>query len=305
MKKKKQELIKMSQKEIGMLSPSELYDISQGDYNYTLTKKVLESVSPKDLWWEGICHGWSLAAANYPEPTPVIITNRDGIQVPFGASDVKGLLAMHNAYNYKGTYAQIGMRCSASGKVPGEGDQRDANQNPPLPEVANTADCKDVNAGAFHVAVSNMIGIHSKSFVADVDRFNDIWNQPVTGYSSQILGEEAVSPEQRSDGVERRIRVATKFIYGEELKFWTPELEATGIKNFVSKLPVTGTEHQEFRFKNYEYIVELDFNGNVTGGEWLSETRPDFMWMITRDKRFYNSPYPLAGLNAIYRPVRR
>lgn len=301
----KQELLKMSEKEIGMLSPSELYDISQGDYSYSLTRKVLNSVSPKDLWWEGICHGWSLAAANYPEPAPVVITNRDGIRVPFGSSDVKGLLAMHDAYNYKGTYAQIGMRCSASGKVPGEGDERDANPNPPLPEIANSPDCKDVNAGAFHVAVSNMIGIHSKSFVADVDRFNDIWNQPVTGYSSQITGEEVVTPEHRARGIERRIKVATKFIYGEELKFWTPELEATGIKNFVSKLPVTATEHQEFRFKNYEYIIELDYKGNVTGGEWLTETRPDFMWMITRDKRFNNSPYPLAGLNAIYQPVRR
>jgi hypothetical protein len=212
---------------------------------------------------------------------------------------------MHDAYNYKGTYAQIGMRCNASGKVEGEGDERDANPNPPLPEVANTADCKDVNAGSFHVALANMIGIHSKSFVADVDRFNDIWNQPVTGYSSSIIGEEVVTADHRAAGIERRIKVATKFTYGEELKFWTPELEATGIKNFVSKLPVTGTEHQEFRFKNYEYIVELDYKGNVVGGEWLTETRTDFMWMITRDKKFNNSPYPLAGLNAIYRPVRR
>lgn len=301
----KQELQKMSQKEIGMLSPSELYDIAQGDYNYTLTRKVLNQFSLKDLWWEGICHGWALAAANYPEPSPVVVTNRDGIKVPFGASDVKGLLAMHDAYNYKGTYAQIGMRCSASGKVPGEGDDRDANPNPPLPEVANTNDCKDVNAGAFHVALSNMIGIHSKSFVADVDRFNDVWNQPVTGFSSTIVGEEAVTSDHRAVGIERRIKVATKFTYGEELKFYTPEAEAAGAKNFVSKLPVTGTIHQEFRHKNYEYVVELDFKGNVVGGEWLTETRPDFMWMITRDKKFNNSPYPLAGLNAIYRPVRR
>lgn len=301
----KQELQKMSQKEVGLLSPSELYDIAQGDYNYTLTRKVLNQFSLKDLWWEGICHGWALAAANYPEPSPVVVTNRDGIKVPFGASDVKGLLAMHDAYNYKGTYAQIGMRCSASGKVPGEGDDRDANPNPPLPEVANTNDCKDVNAGAFHVALSNMIGIHSKSFVADVDRFNDVWNQPVTGFSSTIVGEEAVTSDHRAVGIERRIKVATKFTYGEELKFYTPEAEAAGAKNFVSKLPVTGTIHQEFRHKNYEYVVELDFKGNVVGGEWLTETRPDFMWMITRDKKFNNSPYPLAGLNAIYRPVRR
>jgi hypothetical protein len=301
----KEELRGMSEAEIGQLSPSELYDIAQADYNYTLTRKVLSLFTPRDLWWEGICHGWSLAAANYPEPAPVLIQNKDGIKVPFGSSDVKGLLAMHDAYNYKGTYAQIGMRCNASGKVPGEGDDRDANPNPPLPELANTPDCKDVNAGAFHVALANMIGIHSKSFVADVDRYNDIWNQPVTGYSSTIMGEEEVSVDERATGIERKVKVATKFIYGEELKFYTPEAEAAGSKNFVSKEPVTGTVHQEFRFKNYEYVVELDVNGNVIGGEWISQTRPDFMWIITRDKKFNNTPYPLEGLNFIYRPVRR
>lgn len=137
----KAELQKMSQKEISQLSPSELYDIAMGDYTYSLTRNVLSKYSVKDLWWEGICHGWALAAANYPEPAPVVIRNKDGIKVPFGSSDVKGLLAMHDAYNYKGIYAQVGKRCNAIGKVPGEGDDRDANPNPPTPEIANTPDC--------------------------------------------------------------------------------------------------------------------------------------------------------------------
>ena len=301
----KEELKKMNEKEVGQLSPAELYDITLGDYNYTLTRKVLSSYSPKDLWWEGICHGWALAAANYPEPAPVRIRNKDGIVTNFGSSDVKALLAMHDAYNYQGTYAQIGMRCNASGKVPGEGDERDANPNPPVPELANSPDCVDVNAGAFHVSLSNLIGIHSRGFVADVDRFNDVWNQPVTSYASQIVGEEEVTADHRANGIERRIKVATKFTYGEELKFWTAEAEAAGSRNFVSKLPVTNTVHQEFRSKNYEYIVELDYRGNVIGGEWITETRPDFMWIITRDKKFNNTPYPLAGLNVIYQPVKR
>lgn len=303
--KTKDELKRMSKDEVGQLSPAELYDIAQGDYNYTLTKKVLSKFSARDLWWEGICHGWALAAANYPEPAPVTIKNRDGIEVPFGSSDVKGLLAMHDAYNYQGSYAQVGKRCAVSGKVPGEGDERDANPHEPTDEEANLPECKDVNAGTFHLVTSNMIGIHSKSFVADVDRYNDVWNQPITSYASTIIGDEPIGPADTISGVARKVRVATKFTYGEELKFYTPELAATGIKNFVSKLPVTGTPHQEFRSKNYEYILELDSKGNITGGEWITETRPDFMWMITRDKKFNNSPFPLAGLNVIYRPVKR
>ncbi len=300
------ELKAMTQEQLGQLSPSELYDISQGDYSYSLTKKVLSLYSPRDLWWEGICHGWSPAASNYPEPGQVIVVNKDGVKVPFGSSDVKGLLSLYNAYNYdRSSYAQVGKRCSASGKVPGEGDDRDRNPNPPLDAEANTPECVDTNAGAFHIVLTNMIGIHSKSFVADVDRFNDVWNQPVTGYSFSVVGEETVSGADRALGIERKVKVAMKMTYGEELKYWTPELAATGIQNFVSKLPVTGTVHQEFRSKDYSYILELDAAGKIVGGEWLSETRTDFMWTVGRDVKFKNGPMPLSGLNAIYRPVRR
>ncbi len=300
----REELKAMSAAQMSQLSPAELYDISQADYNYTLTKKVLSKFSPRDLWWEGICHGWSQAAANYPEPAPVTLTNRDGIKVPFGSSDVKGLLAMHEAYNYGGTFGFVGKRCRVRGKVPGEEDARDGQIPVPSEADYNSPDCTDVNAGAFHVVVSNLIGIYSRGFVADIDRLNDVWNQPVYGYSSAVKAEEPVTPDHRMQGVERRIRIATNFVYGEELQFYTPELASQGKDNFVSKQPVTGTTHQEFRSKNYEYILELDGSGKIIGGEWITETRPDFMWIYERAAKFNNKVMPLSGLNAIYRPVR-
>lgn len=301
----REELKAMSQSEIGMLSPSELYDIAQGDYNYTLTKRVLSKFSTRDLWWEGICHGWAQAAANYPEPSPVTIMNKDGIRVPFGASDVKALVAAHEAWNYGGTFGFVGKRCRVRGKVPGEEDARDGQVPTPSPEDYNSPDCRDVNAGAFHVVLANLIGIHSRSFVADIDRMNDVWNQPVYGYSSSIKNEEAVTPAHRSAGIERRIRMATVFTYGEELKFYTPELAAEGHQNFVSKQPVTGTVHQKYLSRNYEYIIELDDAGKIVGGEWITETRPDFLWIYERAPKFHSRNMPLSGLNAIYRPIRR
>lgn len=300
------ELTKMSRQELDQLSPAELYDIALGDYNYTLTKTVLGRFSPRDLWWEGICHGWAQAASHYPEPAPVIITNPQGIRVPLGASDVKALLAMHDAYNFKGsTFGFVGQRCRENGKVEGEGDDRDRNQNPPAPDLANTPECRDVNAGGFHVVLANMIGIHGKGFVADIDRFNDVWNQPITNFSTQVMGDEPLSPEHEMDGVTRRVRVKTKMTYGEELKFHTPELEAEGKKNFVSKMPVTMTPAQEFRSKDYEYILELNARGEIIGGDWITETRPDFLWMYKRPDNFRNTPMPLGGLKFIYRPLRR
>jgi hypothetical protein len=301
----KEELKRMGMQELSQLSPAEMYDVAMGDYNYTLTRKMLGRYSPRDLWWEGICHGWSQAATNYPEPAKVLVTNPDGIKVPFGSSDVKALLAMHEASNFGGAYSFTGRRCKVNGKVPGEGDNRDRNTNPPSEEEANSPDCKDVNAGAFHVVLTNMLGIHGRGFVADIDRFNDVWNQPVTSYETTIVGEEAISESDRAGGVARKVRVHTKMTYGEELKFYTPQLAAEGKKNFVSKSPVTGTVHQEFRFKPYEYYVEIDAAGKVIGGSWISETRPDFLWMFQRSTTFKNSPIPLGGLGKIYSPIRR
>lgn len=303
--KTKEELKTMSMDELSQLSPAEMYDIAMGDYNYTLTKKTLGRYSTRDLWWEGICHGWSQAATNYPEPAKVLVSNPDGIRVPFGSSDVKALLAMHEGYNYGGAYSFTGRRCKVSGKVEGEGDDRDRNPNPPSEEDANTPDCKDVNAGAFHVVIANMLGIHGRGFVADIDRYNDVWNQPITSYESSVVGEEAITAADTAAGVTRKIRVKTKMTYGEELKFYTPELAASGARNFVSKNPVTGTVHQEFRHKPYEYILELDSAGKIVGGTWISQTRPDFMWMFERSKTFKNSPVPLGGLGKIYKPIRR
>lgn len=304
----KEELLRMSQQELSQLSPAELYDISNNDYNYTLTRRALSLYSPRDLWWEGICHGWAQAAINYPEPAPIVYKNQAGIKVPIGASDVKALLAMHEAYNYKGEkYAFAGRRCRVNGKVVGEADDRDSPQNRAYPanELADSPDCRDVNAGAFHVIISNMIGLLGKGFVADIDRFNDVWNQPIYGYSTRVVSDEPVSSFHQASGIARRVRVKLDMTYGEELKFYTPQLAAEGHQNFVSKKPVTKTPHQKFLVRNYEYIVEINSAGNVVGGEWITSTRPDFMWLYGRSAQFKNAPMPLAHLKHIYRPIRR
>jgi hypothetical protein len=301
----KEELLRMNQDELAELSPAELYDIAMGDYKYRLTRKVLKLYSPKDLWWEGICHGWALAAANYPEPSKRVVINKDGISVPFGSSDVKALISMHDAYNSKGFYVRVGDRCGINGKVPGEESPEDGEVSYPDEQEANRSECQDVNAGAFHVVLSSMIGVNSQSFVADIDRFNDVWNQPVTGFESKIIGQERLTPLDFQNGVTNKFRIKTKMIFGEELEFYTPEKAREGILGFVSKEPVTGTKAQTFEERNYEYILEVDSSGEIVGGEWVSLTRPDMLWLKAKDVKFRNGKLPLAGLNRIYRPIQR
>lgn len=299
----KAELMSMNESQLSELSPAELYDISQGDYSYSLTRKVLNRFSPNDLWWEGICDGWSLAASHFPEPDKTVVTNKDGIKVPFGSSDVKGLLSMHEAFNNKGRYARIGERCKANGKVEGEALPKDKYPNPPSKRDADKDECQDVNAGAFHVVITNMIGINSQGLIADVDRFNDVWNQPLTSYEAKIVGQVPVTAIDRKNGIFEKVRITMTMHYAEELTFWDAEKAAKGILGFVSKEPVLGTPAQTYEKKHYDYIVELNQAGQVIGGEWITESRPDMMWVKTRDAKFLNGKFPLAGLNQIYKPV--
>jgi Transglutaminase elicitor len=301
----KEAVLRMSEEELSELSPAELYDIAQGDYKYSLTKKVLSIYSERDLWWEGICHGWSLAASNYPEPDQVVVTNKDGVRVPFGSSDVKGLLAMHDAFNSRGLYTRVGDRCAAYGKVAGEAFPEDGPMPVPTRRAAERPECKDVNAGAFHIVLTNMIGVNSQGFVADIDRFNDVWNQPIVGYESKIVSDVALTGLDLSNRVNRKVRIQTKMYYGDELEFYTPALAKEGTLGFVSKEPVTGTPRQTTSSRDYDYVLELSASGEILGGEWISEGRPDMLWMKRRDETFQNGRFPLAGLNRIYTPVQQ
>ncbi len=300
------ELKAMPESKIAELSPAELYDIASGDYNYTLTRKTLSLYSPRDLWWEGICHGWAQAATQYAEPEATVVVNKDGIRVPFGSSDVKALLSMHEAYNYKGEpFGFVGRRCSVNGKVQGQELNGDTHPFPPSPELAESIECRDANAGATHVVMANMLGLLGKGFVADVDRFNDVWNQPIVRYDSQIVREEPVNDSHRAQGIARRVRIKTDYVYSEELLYPSARARELGYTNFVSKEPVTLTPSQEYVVKKYEYILEIDSRDRIIGGEWVSETRPDFIWNYKKSKNFKNSPIPLANLRYIYKPLRR
>lgn len=298
----KEEVMSMSETEMEKLSASELYDIYMGDYNFPLTKKVLSMNSPRDLWWEGICHGWALAASNYAEPDKVTLTNKDGLRIPFGSSDVKGLMSLHDAYNSKGLYVRIGDRCSAVGKVAGEEYPEDGDIGTPSEKDANKSSCRDVNAGAFHAVIGSMIGINSQAFVADIDRFNDVWNQPAKGYNSEIVGNVAVTAHDLKNGIAKKVHIKTEFIYADELEYFSEESAEEGVIEFVSKDPVTGTPHQLDSSREYEYVLELDVNGMIIGGEWISESRPDMLWMKKKDDKFRNGKFKLDGLNSIYKP---
>ena len=243
------QLAAMSAADVARLSPAEKYDILVSRYEYPLVSYERKRTAPTRPSWEGLCHGWSPAALAYTEPKAVLMTNAQGIQIPFGSSDVKALLTIWLGQFANAKSKMLGARCNA-----------DFGSNP---GAATSPECRDTNAGAFHIVIANEIGRLGRGFVADVTRDAEVWNQPVHGFTSRIVGMQAPSPGAAAGTVKEAI-VETSMLYSVEIEpTWTA---------------VVGTNGQANTQKSYKYTLELDASGNIIGGEWLTDARPDFLW---------------------------
>lgn len=258
----------MSREALSHLSPAEKYDIYMGNFQYPLVKLERSRTSPEDPGWYGLCHGWAPAALNFEEPQPTVLKGPSGIEIPFGSSDIKGLLTLAQQY---GTQTRImGERCNA-----------DFSEDPAR---ANDASCRDVNAGSFHIAMSNFLGLLNRGFVAEIARGYEVWNQPAYAFSSKIVSESPDIPQSAATGTKKLVRIATTLRYVPEIGAHWDNPEALPNEENDPALYI-------------EYDLELDENGVIIGGEWLTEDRPDFLWIQAAPRwlGYY------AGIHDIYK----
>lgn len=244
-----------SQEKINELSPAAKFDLVRGYYHFPLTKMVLRETSPSNPSWWGICHGWSPAALNHPEPQPITVVNPDGLSIHFGSSDVKALISYYYAdYAYnKRVVRQLGDRCDGGGFL----------------GIGKPEECKkDINAGSFHLVLTNLIGLQHRGFVGDVSQGKQVWNQPIIGYESSVLKEDGPTSSS-ARGTVKRVYLKTKMKYVVEIE--------------PQEAPVVGTAMQSLEEKTFHYWLELDANGNIIGGEFKNKmfsVAPDFFWTV-------------------------
>ena len=245
------ELLFMLPEQIAELSPTEKFDLFLGRYDYPLKEEVYTYANRFAQDWEGICNGWAPASMNHNEPTPKTVTNPDGIVIPFGSSDIKALLSYYYAFLHKvENTQQMGRRCPrGSGWF---------NWN---------RDCKnDLNAGSWHVVMANNVGRKNQSFMVDIERYKEVWNHPIVGYVSRVEGELEIDRDA-VEGTAKAIKVRTKVSYVNESERNTWE-------------PVRNTAEQKLIIRDYSYVLYLDVKNEIIGGRWLSDDRPDFLWMM-------------------------
>jgi hypothetical protein len=263
-----QDVVKnMSPAEIAKLSPAEKYDLFMENFSYPTVKSEWQRTSKDDAAWEGLCHGWAPAALHFEEPKPVLIISPSGIQIPFASSDIKALLTYVDGELNTSPTRWLGTRCNI-----------DLNKHP---EKKKTGACKDTNAGAFHIVIANEIGVLKNGFVADIERGFEVWNQPILGYSTKVLGEKGPSPNA-APGTVKELDIETRMDYTvESMAEWNKKDTTSGFINSTAY---------------YRYSLEVDKDGNILGGEWVSENRPDFLWMQETPKF---SEY-FSGVEEIY-----
>lgn len=285
-----EELKNMSSLEIARLSPAEKYDIFMSRYDYPTVESEKMRIGDPKKWpsWTGMCHGWTPASLHHNEPQRVVVTNKDGISIEFYTSDITALMTYYYAFPaWKGA-PQVGWNCGRR-----EGDYTEDRDD-------RIRTCQDVNAGAFHVIMTNQLGKLNEGFAMDVERWKQIWNQPVVGFKTQILRDRrALAATDRR--AKREVRVKTTLYYTKETG---PHAGPTGSAGR------TGVD--------YDYWVELDGEGKIVGGHWVSVERPDWLWLRGAEdfngpskeqiesESFLSSYEPgyFKGLQQIYRPVR-
>lgn len=247
----KEELLLMSQEEISLLAPSEKYDLLMGHYDYPLKKEVAGKSNPVAVYWEGIGNGWASASSNHDEPLPKVVSNPDGLMIPFGSSDIKALLSYYYAFASKlPPTLHLGVRCPVN-ETSG-------------PDAEKCGD--DLSPASFHIVLTNKIGLRKESFLADIDRFYEVWNHPIQAYRSEVK-EKLPASEGSPAGTEETLRIKTRISYIDESEGNSWE-------------PIKGSYRQVTSNRVYNYDLHLDKAGEILGGEWRSNDRPDFIWVM-------------------------
>ncbi|KAJ3077433.1 hypothetical protein HK102_005243 [Quaeritorhiza haematococci] len=213
--------------------------------------------------WYGLCHAWASAAIMEPEPKCPIWVNG----VEFRPKDLKGLMTLvYHAVDVPTVFA--GARCD--------------DERPEVDEFSRftNPECRDLTPDVFHILTTNLIGKYQSTFIVDHDATAPVWNQPVRAY--QIREQVKMSLE---DGA-RRFFNTDYYPFNEHARslvatrmrlWWMLESEEDG-----SVLNKPGGVSTYTRAMDYEYVLEVDENDEIVGGEWIRNSRhnhPDFLWM--------------------------
>jgi hypothetical protein len=284
---------------INRLSPAEKYDILVGDTEYSLTRKMWDQGRKYYVRdghveaWMGLCHGWAPAAYMLPRPTgTATVLAADGqTYLTFYPSDIKALATLLWAkVKYHSRF--IGGRCN----------DKDPAKDPQTGRVLSQI-CFDTNPGTWHLALVNQIGVSQRSMIMDATYDYQVWNQPILSYSYRYFNPKSM---YYASSVDEGLVALNEFSNDKFGQFRSNETDSVvGIEMKVSYLVETTPTHSErdstgndqVKSVVYLYDLELDFAGNIIGGEWYNNPHPDFLWTPLKGERIVTAAEFHISLN--------
>jgi hypothetical protein len=337
-KKVHPKIYSLSEKDLAKLAPSEKYDILLGDTTFNLTNKMWEYtqrwgeykkwgfLSSIDLpdgfripegskfmaWWEGICHGWAVAAGHTPRAEKTVwVSLPNGKRMPFYPNDIKALVSLLWANStVQDSIIMEGLRCNK--KFPAT-DQYGRYIDTEIDKRDDTflPRCADVHPAIFHTALTTIMGIEGRSFVVDKSATASVANQPVSSYEFVFY-----NPKNGKDGTLRQAMLRVEDYEKDPFKS-ARNRETTHIVGVDMKLvyvdwefPRLATSNSEQDDKlglmDFNYDLELNQHGQIIGGQWRvkrdgkaaiiggSTSQPDFFWVVPKDWKSHFQP--IAGL---------
>ncbi|MGE3610620.1 MAG: hypothetical protein AB7I27_13600 [Bacteriovoracaceae bacterium] len=255
------EIKQLSIPEIATYSAAEKWDLYQGHYDYPFRNAVLNRLVSHPKSWEGICHGWAPASMNHNEPTPKYLNNPQGVQIPFGSSDIKALISWYYAHLDQGPTFQMGKRCYQS-------------------DPKNTC-IEDMNAGAFHIVLTNMVALWGEGFIVDIEDGEQVWNHPVYSFQARIIRTLPPLPDSATGTLKSFLVETNVQFINESQNDWQTVLQ---------------TNKQKFIERVYRYTLDVNSLGKIIGGKWDSSERPDFIWKKNQVRYFKGE---LTGLEVL------
>jgi len=237
--------------------------------------------------WMGICHGWAIAAFMEKRPLrPVSVRAADGKTIiKFLPDDLKALASIYWA-NAQFNNHMVGYRCKQAWSL---------SQLPHDFETGLILDysCFGINPGSFHLVFANQIGIRKRNLVFEPKISTQIWNQPVIGYSSFYY-----NPINNKTGTldESMITIQEARRWNVPiLNFMTSNMTDTttkflvGVNTTVYYKFEINPDHKKFdtpdhdKKVSYMYVLQLDANQNIIGGEWMVNEHPHYVYSAIED----------------------
>ena len=151
--------------------------------------------------------------------------------------------------------------------------------------------CRDTNAGTFHIIAANFLGRFQVGFAEDRTFDAQVWNQPVHSFEIDRLEEiDALQAIRLLGGDVEQIQ---EYPYNPDAQRWA-DVEVSVqyvVESHASREPTSPLFDRYLRTDRYHYILEMDSDGKIIGGEWINgrspgstgnfSEQPDFLWYPT------------------------